>query len=99
MDSINKHIKKSEIAKQFLAGKTRDEVANWLTTDKVGRGLRSRMKWAGSDPEGWAYRVGSMVDQYLPQGLADIAKERNVTVDDLKAVGFHDRPVVHGELL
>jgi len=55
------------------------------------------MMWAGSHPEDWATRVERMVDEYLPEGLKDIAAQRAVTREDLEKVV--KKPVVHGDLL
>lgn len=100
---INRQLRQSEIVQQVLAGKTNDEIADWLTTDPAGIKLLTGNPVRGADPDNWAQNVRELVHNYTggSDEIADmLAEGKYVSYRDLAdRVPEEARPVIHGNIL
>lgn len=84
---VNAQISNNPLTRQILAGKTDDEVVNWMRNDPAGKEERRKMGVFGHDPQELVIRNRQHVMSYLPspelRAMA-LDPERQVTLDDLK---------------
>lgn len=100
--AVNAQIRGDEMWRQFIDGKTVDEVAHWIRTTREGKAyLRTVPHWK-KNIESWLEAAAQVVDDYLPTPeLRQLATQRAVKVDDI-ITAIPDaglRPVVHGAVI
>lgn len=101
--ALNMQLGKDRMARQFLAGRTVDEVADWLRATPEGIAYGRRLPYRAVNPRGWAGTVAEQVASYTrgsPE-LADLALRGKATAADLERLlpDAASRPIVHGEVL
>lgn len=99
-DSLNNQIKNSRTAMFFVRGGDREGFVKWIKEPEQAD-LRRRLPHLAHDPEEWAGRIESMVDDYLPTtDLREAIKKGTVTP---KWLAKHNpegaRPAVHGPMV
>lgn len=99
--AVNQQLANDPMAKQFLQGKSYDEVVGWLRGSEEGIMHRRTLPVRGQNPEEWVGMVEDMVQTYAPtEKLKQLALKGRARFDDLKdEVGLDDLPIVHGEEL
>lgn len=100
--AVNNQIGKDEMARQFLAGKSVDDVTGWLQS-AAGRSYARRNRIRRADPRQWAADVEDQVRRYTMDddtikqaalaSKAKIGELRRITKDPA------EMPGVHGEIL
>jgi hypothetical protein len=102
LHAVNNQLGKSRLARQFLEGRTVEEVVIWLRNTPEGRQVAAGVS-GGRDLTEWATIAKDTVDDYVLND--DILREKAlrgaVTEDDLIRVApdAASRPLVHGEIL
>ena len=85
---INRQIRGSKITKQFLEGKSVDDVVNWMKGTSEGRKTMKDLAM-GRDYEAIALANLKNVESLFPNGLtsdiANIAAKRNINAKDVEA--------------
>lgn len=90
------------MGKQFLSGKTDDQVLHWLENSSEGKYHASRLPYRAHNPESWVRDVGLMADEYVPtENLRNLALKNEATHASLKEElsDVTQHPPVHGEQL
>src|SRR5690606_20047932 len=70
--NLRYQIAQDEMARQFLAGKTDDEVVDWLENTTAGRAYAAKVPWR-SDKRAWAEAVSAHVEAYTG-GIDDVKR-------------------------
>ena len=70
--NLRYQIAQDEMARQFLAGKTVDEVVDWLENTTAGRAYAAKVPWR-SDKRAWAEAVSAHVEAYTG-GIDDVKR-------------------------
>lgn len=100
--AVNKQIALDEMWRQFVEGKSLDEVRDWLDNTAEGRAYAKRMKhWRGREDD-WLDIAKQTADDYLPTDeLRALALEGRASAADLERVipDAGGRPTVHGAVL
>jgi len=99
--AVNQQLAMDPMARQFLKGKSYDDVLAWLRSTEEGIMHRRTLPVRGQNPEEWVGMVEDMVNTYVPTDkLKRLALEQRARHSDLvDEVGLDYRPVVHGEEL
>lgn len=101
--AVNRQFGQDAMARQFLDGRTVDEVTDWLTDTTEGKVYASRLSIRASNPRGWAQDVSDVVDSYTlgddtikQLALKGKARARHM---EKAAPDAANRPVIHGEII
>jgi hypothetical protein len=101
--AVNQQIGSDQMARQFLQGKTVDDVAKWLRATEEGRAYARRLPYRRANLTAWAGKVAEQVESYTLGNaeLKALALKGNAKASDLARVApdAATRPVVHGEIL
>ena len=91
----------SEVIRQLAAGKSLEDITDWLVSSPKGRDLRRELSIRSDDAAEYVTRINSFFDRYLPVESGLRAKLRDLTADDLRTTfqDPSDLPVIHGHLL
>jgi hypothetical protein len=94
---VNREIMSDDMARQFVQGKSEEEVLQWLTGTADGVAHMETLPLRKRNVEKWVGQVKEMVDEVVPEpmrnvlvdtvdDLGETSKARRATYDDLKAV-------------
>lgn len=83
-NNLRNQIAQDEMGRQFLAGKTPDEVLEWMDNTLEGRAYAAKVPWR-SDHRGWVDAYADQVDAYT--GGVDEVKARILTLGDNASQG------------
>lgn len=100
-NAVNHQVGQDAMWKQFLQGKTRDEVKDWLDTTE-GRAYLKRVPHWKRKVDDWLEIAEQTVDDYLPTDeLRALALEGKATIGDLERVvpDAAGRPLVNGAVV
>lgn len=101
-NTVNRQLKQSAFAQEFLKGATVDDGVRWLAKTDAGVAYAREMGWRPATFEQHAADVADQVNRYVPtEGLRQKLLDQPLTHADLaKAVPDQlARPAVHGEEL
>lgn len=102
-NAVNNQIGRDEMARQFLAGRSLDDVTKWLRTTPEGQAYQRRLPYRRSNLKAWAGAVQDQVESYTlgSEAIKQLALTQRATTDDLARIApdAAQRPVVHGEIL
>lgn len=106
--AVNNQLGNDAVARQFMQGRTVDDVLQWMFHTKEGRAYHERMGvWQGRAVE-QVNTVKKMVDLYLPDVNEHSAAMRRAALDSGATFNDHlvkvlpdigDRPTIHGSAL
>lgn len=99
---VNRQILADPMARQFVDGKTVDDVVGWLSGTVDGVKYQKTLRLRRRDLNSWAETTKDMVDELVPDigDLRSRAATRNLKYDDLAAhLDEADMPQVHAELV
>lgn len=100
--AVNKQLGRDAMGRQFLEGRTVDEVTDWLRSTDQGQVYAGRLPFR-RDLRRWAQAVSDQVDSYTAgsDDLRALALRGKATAADLSRVvpDAAMRPVIHGEIL
>lgn len=99
-DALNNQIKNSRVAMYFVKGGDREGFEAWIKAPEQAD-LRRRLPHLAHDPEDWAGRIESLVDDYLPSTeLREALINGTVTTKWLdKRYPREGRTAVHGPMV
>ena len=111
--AVNTQLANDAVARQFMAGRSVDDVMNWMRNTPEGRAYYGRLGPWQSRPVDQVYAVQAMVDTYLPRVAGDAATDattanlRRAALDgeasytDFQRLfpNAEDMPAVHGASL
>lgn len=107
-ETVNGSMAADPVARQFLEGRSVDDVARWAQESTKGRQWVAKLGAHQPLYMERIYTIAQMVDKYAPmvanqqagsQALRDSILARRATVDDLAALHGNDRlamPTIHG---